>query len=153
MLFRYWDILHTQSLTCDKTAVPPNKSLLLKYIQVSLVRGGVCMTMKGRWTSPNFWRTVDTPQPPSAPPPPPPQQQEYHLTCRGMLLGLTTWVLTACPHLIMACLRIDHRVDLPHPLGPTMTQPILWSKASFSCSILRTWWKEKEVVPFRCSAK
>lgn len=60
-------------------------------------------------------------------------------TWRGILLGLTTWVLTACPHLTMACRRIDHRVDLPHPLGPTMTHPILWSSASLSCSILRTW--------------
>ncbi len=64
-----------------------------------------------------------------------------------MDFGFITWVTTAVPHLIIAALSTRQSVDLPHPEGPTTTQPMRWSRLSLSwiifliCAASSTRWK------------
>mmetsp|Transcript_17782 Transcript_17782/g.59975 ORF Transcript_17782/g.59975 Transcript_17782/m.59975 type:complete len:253 (+) Transcript_17782:4615-5373(+) len=58
---------------------------------------------------------------------------------RGMDFGFMTYVFTAWPQACSAACSTRQTVDLPQPDGPTTTQPMRWSSASFSCSILRIW--------------
>ena len=56
---------------------------------------------------------------------------------RGIDLGFITWITTFWPHFWSASRSTRHTAVLPQPDGPTTTQPMRWSSASLSWSILR----------------
>ena len=57
---------------------------------------------------------------------------------RFMALGFIVCTTIDCPKCACASFRIFSSVDLPQPLGPTITQPIRWFKFSFSCTTFLT---------------
>mmetsp|Transcript_19355 Transcript_19355/g.46761 ORF Transcript_19355/g.46761 Transcript_19355/m.46761 type:complete len:260 (+) Transcript_19355:6495-7274(+) len=59
--------------------------------------------------------------------------------CRGMAFGFIVCTSTFWPMRASAERRMRSSADLPHPDGPTITQPIRWLRFSLSCTTFLTW--------------
>ena len=69
------------------------------------------------------------------------------VTCvLGIALGFIVLVLTTRPILFKASFNNDHIVDLPDPLGPTMTTPIRCLSCSCNSRALDIYKRIKKII-------